>query len=95
VTIQTAFDLRAILYHRGPTAHAGHYVADVLDPATGVWWTFNDGEVETRSSENAKKAMRSNDAYMLVFARKNEMVVDANARSYAPQVGILFLKSPF
>ena len=37
--------LCAVQYHLGPSAHGGHYVAEVMDWTTGVWYKFNDKEV--------------------------------------------------
>jgi hypothetical protein len=40
------YELTAVLYHKGSSAHHGHYVADVWDSERCVWWAFDDGEVE-------------------------------------------------
>lgn len=37
--------LCAVQNHLGTSAHGGHYVADVMDWTTGVWYEFNDEEV--------------------------------------------------
>lgn len=37
--------LCAVQNHLGTSAHGGHYIADVLDWTTGVWYEFNDEEV--------------------------------------------------
>lgn len=45
-TTSTAkYTLCAVQNHRGTSAHGGHYIADVLDWTTGVWYEFNDKEV--------------------------------------------------
>ena len=38
------YELTGVLYHRGASAHAGHYVADVWDEERAVWWHFDDTE---------------------------------------------------
>jgi len=84
---KTAFDLTAILYHCGTSAHAGHYVADVLDVAKDTWWTFNDGVVDKCSSvDAAKRPFKSNEAYMLVYRQRSLPRADAPARALAPHV---------
>ena len=37
--------LCAVQNHLGTSAHGGHYVADVMDWTTGVWYEFNDEDV--------------------------------------------------
>jgi ubiquitin C-terminal hydrolase len=37
--------LVAVLYHKGPSGHSGHYVAEILDWEADDWWFFNDEEV--------------------------------------------------
>ena len=37
--------LCAVQNHLGTSAHGGHYVAEVMDWATGVWNEFNDEDV--------------------------------------------------
>ena len=52
---ETTYDLQAVLYHKGPSAHSGHYVADVLVPnenGDDKWWTFNDETVEEKVIES-------------------------------------------
>jgi ubiquitin C-terminal hydrolase len=46
---EAAYDLRAVLYHRGGSAHAGHYVADVWDEDAGEWFEFDDTDVVRRT----------------------------------------------
>lgn len=42
---QAKYILCAVQNHLGTSAHGGHYVADVMDWTTGVWYEFNDEEV--------------------------------------------------
>ncbi|EJK51774.1 hypothetical protein THAOC_29026, partial [Thalassiosira oceanica] len=37
--------LCAVQNHLGTTPHGGHYVAEVMDWTTGVWWECNDESV--------------------------------------------------
>nr|XP_060614752.1 ubiquitin carboxyl-terminal hydrolase 48-like [Anolis sagrei ordinatus] len=41
-----AYELSAILIHRGVSAYSGHYIAHVKDPQTAEWYRFNDEEIE-------------------------------------------------
>ena len=43
--MQTKYILCAVQNHLGSSAHGGHYVADVMDWTTGVWYEFNDEDV--------------------------------------------------
>jgi uncharacterized UBP type Zn finger protein len=45
------YELHAVLDHRGATAHAGHYTADVKDPSSSTWWSFDDETVAKFDSE--------------------------------------------
>lgn len=40
------YELSSVLYHKGTSAHHGHYVCDVWDSERCVWWHFDDDEVE-------------------------------------------------
>ena len=39
------YDLTAVLIHRGPSAHSGHYIAHIQDTVTKLWFRFNDEDV--------------------------------------------------
>mmetsp|Transcript_21335 Transcript_21335/g.46317 ORF Transcript_21335/g.46317 Transcript_21335/m.46317 type:complete len:1522 (+) Transcript_21335:285-4850(+) len=42
---QGRYILCAVQNHLGTSAHGGHYVAEVMDWTTGVWYEFNDEDV--------------------------------------------------
>ena len=79
--------LCAVQNHLGTSAHGGHYIADVLDWTTGVWYEFNDEEVSvleegpessfdpnpSNSSDEDKnsKVEGSGDAYNLFYVEQN------------------------
>jgi ubiquitin carboxyl-terminal hydrolase 48 len=44
------YTLVAVQYHLGTSAHGGHYVCNALDWNTGVWFEFNDEDVEVLES---------------------------------------------
>ncbi|XP_066462363.1 ubiquitin carboxyl-terminal hydrolase 48 isoform X3 [Eleutherodactylus coqui] len=44
--IKYAYELSAVLIHRGVSAYSGHYIAHVKDPQTSEWYKFNDEEIE-------------------------------------------------
>ena len=39
------FELTAVLYHKGNSAHGGHYVAELLEWEENNWWMFDDCSV--------------------------------------------------
>ena len=39
------FELTAVLYHKGNSAHGGHYVAELLEWEENNWWLFDDCSV--------------------------------------------------
>lgn len=51
---QTTYCLSAVLIHRGPSAHSGHYIAHVKDKASGCWYKFNDETVEKIDGQKLK-----------------------------------------
>ncbi|XP_007518887.1 ubiquitin carboxyl-terminal hydrolase 48-like [Erinaceus europaeus] len=40
------YELSAVLIHKGVSAYSGHYVAQVKDPESGEWFSFNDDNIE-------------------------------------------------
>ena len=44
-TSDVSYVLCAVQNHLGTTPHGGHYVAEVMDWTTGVWWECNDESV--------------------------------------------------
>ena len=77
--------LCAVQNHLGTSAHGGHYIADVLDWTTGVWYEFNDEEVsvleegpessfDPNSADDEGKNAKvegSADAYNLFYVEQN------------------------
>ena len=88
-TEQKTYVLVAVQNHLGNSAHGGHYIANVLDWKTGVWFEFNDetvnilenGPLSGFHSEEAshdkkgtlRKIYGSEDAYNLLYVEKNYM----------------------
>ncbi|XP_023289479.1 ubiquitin carboxyl-terminal hydrolase 48 [Orussus abietinus] len=79
------YSLVAVLSHKGPSAHSGHYIANICS-ADGEWYQFSDDKVEkmqnkriedgiTETTKNVKRGrvpkgfLSSNTAYMLVYKR--------------------------
>ncbi|XP_067214471.1 ubiquitin carboxyl-terminal hydrolase 48-like isoform X2 [Linepithema humile] len=77
------YSLVAVLSHKGPSAHSGHYIANICN-SSGEWYQFSDDKVEKMQTkriedavnDNAKPMKRgrvpkgflsSNTAYMLVY----------------------------
>ena len=51
------FDLEAVLVHRGPSAHSGHYVAHVRHAAAGAWAELDDDVCTARVPDAATGAL--------------------------------------
>ncbi|XP_061940511.1 ubiquitin carboxyl-terminal hydrolase 48 isoform X2 [Apis cerana] len=79
------YSLVAVLSHKGPSAHSGHYIANICN-SNGEWYQFSDDKVEKMQNkriedgvnENSKIIKRgripkgflsSNTAYMLVYKK--------------------------
>ncbi|XP_076229795.1 ubiquitin carboxyl-terminal hydrolase 48 isoform X3 [Nomia melanderi] len=79
------YSLVAVLSHKGPSAHSGHYIANICN-SNGEWYQFSDDKVEKMQNkriedsvnENSKVIKRgrvpkgflsSNTAYMLVYKK--------------------------
>jgi ubiquitin carboxyl-terminal hydrolase 48 len=86
-TTTSKYILCAVQNHLGTSAHGGHYIADVMDWTTGVWYEFNDEDVSTleqgpkssfepnESNSSAKckgdKIDGSTDAYNLFYVEQS------------------------
>lgn len=77
--------LVAVQNHLGNSAHGGHYVANVMDWNTGVWFEFNDEDVDVldegplssfhprhanNGEDTLQKTSGSADAYNLLYVDK-------------------------
>lgn len=51
---ETTYNLSAVLIHRGPSAHSGHYIAHIKDRNTDFWYKFNDEKVEKIEGKKLK-----------------------------------------
>lgn len=61
-TEQYTYELKAVVYHRGYAAHAGHYVCDVWDERTQLWWRLDDHNAQQITSETATVLMDEEDS---------------------------------
>ncbi|XP_015430229.1 PREDICTED: ubiquitin carboxyl-terminal hydrolase 48-like [Dufourea novaeangliae] len=79
------YNLVAVLSHKGPSAHSGHYIANICN-SNGEWYQFSDDKVEKMQNKRIedsvndttkvvkrgripKGCLSSNTAYMLVYKR--------------------------
>ncbi|XP_054007627.1 ubiquitin carboxyl-terminal hydrolase 48-like isoform X2 [Hylaeus anthracinus] len=79
------YSLVAVLSHKGPSAHSGHYIANICN-SNGEWYQFSDDKVEkmqnkriedsvndtskiVRRGRVPKGFLSSNTAYMLVYKK--------------------------
>lgn len=80
------YDLKAVLFHKGQSANAGHYVSEILC-RDGEWWIFNDHAVERRQSSkraSGTKNSSSGDAYMVIYHQRRSGVSEVDCRALAP-----------
>ncbi|KAF0698647.1 Aste57867_10741 [Aphanomyces stellatus] len=65
------YRLVGVLNHRGSTASAGHYTANIFNPTSNQWFAFDDTNVEEMqpSAFGASK-----EAYMLIYTREDHLV---------------------
>ncbi|RHY25319.1 hypothetical protein DYB32_008389 [Aphanomyces invadans] len=66
---QGRYRLVGVLNHRGTTASAGHYTANLFHPTSGNWFSFDDTQV---SPIEPASFLASKEAYMLIYTRVNE-----------------------
>jgi len=85
--VNTNYILCAVQNHLGSSAHGGHYVAEVMDWTTGVWYEFNDedvtiledgpsssfepSEIEDEMESEQRAVSGSGDAYNLFYVEQN------------------------
>eukprot|EP00743_Colponemidia_sp_Colp-15_P010153 GILK01011152.1.p1 GENE.GILK01011152.1~~GILK01011152.1.p1 ORF type:complete len:1414 (-),score=327.31 GILK01011152.1:23-4129(-) len=48
------YDLVAVLVHKGSSANSGHYIADLKDKSTGLWYRFDDESVTLLDSNQTE-----------------------------------------
>ncbi len=61
-----AFELAAVVYHRGPTPTSGHYWC-VVKALNGQWWSLND-DVARRFTEDPERA-NARYVHFMVYTR--------------------------
>ncbi|KXS20905.1 cysteine proteinase [Gonapodya prolifera JEL478] len=61
------FDLTSVICHLGTSYSSGHYVCDVLERSTGVWWTFNDDLKSKLGSIDDLMQKRAPSSYILTY----------------------------
>lgn len=79
------YNLVAVLSHKGPSAHSGHYIVNICN-TSGEWYQFSDDKVERMQNKRIedgindggkpakrgrilKGCLSSNTAYMLVYKK--------------------------
>ncbi len=72
--------LCAVQNHLGTSAHGGHYIADVLDWTTGVWYEFNDEKVSIL--EKGPKSSFDPNASNKTSAKGKSAKVDGSTDAY-------------
>ncbi|KAJ3329488.1 hypothetical protein HDU76_007803 [Blyttiomyces sp. JEL0837] len=91
------YELSAVLMHRGPSAHHGHFVATLWSQEQSKWFYFNDEEVQALDvlhfDEDGRSKKASSDdsfssksAYILVYRRQdNSMDIGSDSTVEVPE----------
>jgi len=63
------YSLVAVLSHKGPSAHSGHYIANICN-SSGEWYQFSDDKVEKMQNKRIEdgingKLLFSNTLYLI------------------------------
>jgi ubiquitin C-terminal hydrolase len=66
--LSESYSLLASVNHHGTQADSGHYTADVLNPVSQKWTSFNDSRVRTILEKTVKG--RKKVCYLLFYMRK-------------------------
>ena len=70
-----------LINHNGDSLNCVHYVSDVFDANTGIWWHYDDDNItqisdlpkEVYIRESHKKMSGSTDVLFVVYIRKNHL----------------------
>lgn len=53
------YSLVAVLSHKGPSAHSGHYIANICN-SSGEWYQFSDDKVEKMQNKRIEDSVNGN-----------------------------------
>lgn len=53
------YSLVAVLSHKGPSAHSGHYIANICN-SSGEWYQFSDDKVEKMQNKRIEDGVNGN-----------------------------------
>ena len=73
--VSVQYILYAVQNHRGKSAHNGHYVAEAMDWASGVWFEYDDEKVTFLEDgpTGTKGNVGSSDAYNLFYVETTSL----------------------
>lgn len=57
------YSLVAVLSHKGPSAHSGHYIANICN-SSGEWYQFSDDKVEKMQNKRIEDGVNGNYIYI-------------------------------
>lgn len=63
------YSLVAVLSHKGPSAHSGHYIANICN-SSGEWYQFSDDKVEKMQNKRIEDGVNGN--YYIVYSVFNK-----------------------
>ena len=67
--LRALYDLKAVVLHSGSLTR-GHYKTRAQDPATGLWFEFDD---ESAVAQDEMSAIDEKEAYLLFYVRKSSL----------------------
>lgn len=56
------YNLVAVLSHKGPSAHSGHYIANICN-SSGEWYQFSDDKVEKMQNKRIEDSVNGNNIF--------------------------------
>lgn len=56
------YSLNAVLSHKGPSAHSGHYIANICNSG-GEWYQFSDDKVEKMQNKRIEDGITGENFY--------------------------------
>jgi len=75
-TDELSYTLVAVLRHQGTSSEQGHYVCDVLDPVSGLWWFFDDERVFCTGATLQEKSCEE---HFAASSKENSLKLTASA----------------
>lgn len=59
------YSLVAVLSHKGPSAHSGHYIANICN-SVGEWYQFSDDKVEKMQNKRIEDSANGENPHIIL-----------------------------